>query len=203
MNERREGATRWDQRYSEPGYAYGTEPNAFLAEVAARLPRGRVLSLAEGEGRNGVFLAEQGFEVTGVDSSTVGLAQARALAGERGVNLTTVQADLADYAIAPRSWEVIVSIFCHLPPLVRARLYREAVAGLTPGGALVLEAYTPRQLELGTGGPKESALLVSLATLKEELAGLRFEIAHETEREVREGRLHTGRGAVVQVFALR
>ncbi len=203
MNEHREGMTRWDQRYSEAGYAYGIEPNDFLVEIVGRLPRGRALSLAEGEGRNGVFLAERGFEVTGVDSSAVGLAKARALAAKRGVHLATVQADLAGYTIAPRSWEVIVSIFCHLPPPLRARLYREAVAGLTPGGALVLEAYTPRQLELGTGGPKEPALLVNLAALKAELAGLRFGIARETEREVREGRLHTGRGAVVQVLALR
>lgn len=203
MDRQREVVNRWDQRYGEAGYTYGTEPNDFLAGVIGRLPHGRVLSLAEGEGRNGVFLAEQGFEVTGVDSSAVGLAKAWALAGKRGVNLTTVQADLADYAIAPRSWEVIVSIFCHLSPPVRARLHREAVAGLTPGGALVLEAYTLRQLEFGSGGPKEPALLVSLATLKKELAGLRFEIAQETEREVREGRLHTGCGAVVQVLAFR
>ena len=203
MNERHEAATRWDQRYSEPGYAYGTEPNAFLTEVADRLPPGRALSLAEGEGRNGVFLAERGFEVTGVDSSAVGLAKAQALAAERGVSLTTVPADLAHYTIAPGDWDLIVSIFCHLPAVLRRRLYAQAVAGLKPGGTLVLEAYTPRQLEFATGGPKDAALLVTLEELRRELAGLHFDIARETVRDVREGRCHTGRGAVVQILARR
>lgn len=196
-------ANAWDERYAAPGYAYGTEPNDFLREVVTRLPPGRALSLAEGEGRNGVFLATRGFHVTAVDSSAVGLAKARTLAAERGVTLHTVQADLTEYSIEPDAWEVIVSIFCHLPRPARARLYRQAALGLKPGGAFLLEAYTPRQPALGTGGPKDPALLVSLEELRQDLAGLRFEIAREIERIVQEGRLHTGRGAVVQILGFR
>ncbi|MHB1544242.1 MAG: class I SAM-dependent methyltransferase, partial [Gammaproteobacteria bacterium] len=179
MLEDRKEKTEWDRRYSEPGYAYGIEANEFLASVEAQLPRGRVLSLAEGEGRNGVFLAKRGFRVTAVDQSAVGLAKARILAHEQGVALTTIQADLGSHAIKPDCWEVVVSIFCHVQPTIRARLYRAAVNGLVPGGALVLEAYTPQQLGFGTGGPKDSALLVDLAVLRHELMGLRFEIERE------------------------
>jgi len=182
---------------------YGTEPNAFLVSVADRIPPGRVLSLGEGEGRNGVFLAMRGFDVVGVDGSAVGLAKARCLAAERGVSLVTVVADLADWEIETGQWSGIVSIFCHIPPSTRSHLYRAAVHGLKPGGAFVLEAYTPDQLGRGTGGPPTAELLVTLSELREELAGLDLVVARETEREVHEGRLHTGTGAVVQVVGIK
>ncbi len=193
----------WDARYREPGFAYGTEPNDFLREVAGRIPPGPVLCLAEGEGRNAVWLAGLGHEVVAVDSSRVGLAKAARLAAERGVALTTIPADLAEYAIEPGAWAGFVAIFAHLPPPVRARMHRGAVAGLRPGGVFVLEAYAPRQLEFGTGGPQAPELLMSLADLRAELAGLELLIARETERDVVEGRCHTGRAAVVQVLARR
>lgn len=191
----------WNERFSEPGFVYGTEPNDFLASVVDQLPRGRALSLAEGEGRNGVFLAERGLDVWAVDGSSVGLEKAQALAASRGVHLHTEVADLADFHIAPGSWDVIVSIWCHLPTALRRRIHAEAAAGLKPGGALVLEAYTPDQLTYKTGGPQNVDMLMTLAALKEELPGLRFEVGRETVREIHEGRLHNGPSAVVQVLA--
>jgi SAM-dependent methyltransferase len=193
----------WDERFSEPGFAYGTGPNDFLASVADRLPMGKILCLAEGEGRNAVFLAELGYEVTAVDRSTVGLAKAEALATERGTTIETVNADLTDYPIAPAAWQGIVSIFCHLPPVIRGALHERCLRGLAPGGVFVLEGFTPRQLEFGTGGPKSRELLMELEALRQELHGLRFEIARETDREIIEGRYHRGRAAVVQVLAVR
>lgn len=190
----------WDQRYSESDYAFGTEPNDFVRAMADRLPAGRLLSLGEGEGRNAVWLAEQGFRVTAVDSSAVGLDKARRLASERGVRIDTRHADLADFPIEPGGWDVVVSIFCHLPPPLRRRVHRQVVSGLRPGGALLLEAYTPRQLIFGTGGPPVVELMMDLVSLRGELAGLEFLHAQELDREVREGRYHTGRGAVVQVL---
>lgn len=189
----------WDERYASPEYVYGTEPNNFLAAVAARIPAGRVLSLADGEGRNGVYLASLGYSVTSVDASPVGLAKARRLAAERGVQLATVVADLADYAIAPGAWEGIISIFCHLPPPLRRRVHQQVVGGLLPGGLFVLEAYSVRQLGFGTGGPANVELLLTLDTLREELRGLELLNAREIEREVHEGLLHEGTSAVVQV----
>lgn len=193
----------WDERYSQSGYVYGTEPNEFLAEAAARIPLGPVLSLGEGEGRNAAFLAGLGHPVTAVDQSEVGLAKAQRLAAERGLTIETVSADLEHFLIEPGDWAGIVSIFCHLPRRIRVPLYAAAVRGLQPGGVLVLEAYTPQQIGRGTGGPQDPDMLVSLADLTEELAGLDLIHARELERDVREGEYHTGVASVVQVIGVR
>jgi 2-polyprenyl-3-methyl-5-hydroxy-6-metoxy-1,4-benzoquinol methylase len=193
----------WDERFNTPDYVYGTDPNAFLVEVAARIPKGAVLCLGEGEGRNAVYLAGKGYDVTAVDSSSVGLEKARRLAGERGVKITTVHSDVGRFDIGREKWAGIVSIFLHLPHDTRAALHRRCVSGLRPGGALVLEAYSPKQLEYGTGGPKSLDLLVGLESVKQELEGLLLERAQERVREVREGRFHQGPGAVVQVLGIK
>lgn len=192
----------WDERYSGEEYVYGTDPNAFLAEMAGRLPQGGpVLCLAEGEGRNAVWLAKQGFRVTGIDASAVGLAKARKLADAAGVVIETVHADLADADLGEARWDGIVSIFCHLPPPLRKSVHRRVVRALKPGGLFLLEAYTPQQLQFGTGGPPSAELMMDLVSLGEELSGLRIEHGIELEREVYEGRFHSGRGAVVQFIA--
>jgi len=196
-------AAFWNNRYAAAGHVYGEAPNAFVAEVAPQIPAGPVLCLAEGEGRNAVHLATIGHRVTAVDQSDVGLAKARRLAGARGVAIETVTADLADYSIAPGAWAGIVATFAHLPPPLRRRVHRAAVTGLQPEGVLILEAYTPAQLALGTGGPKSPELLMTLAGLREELSGLDFLVARELERDVIEGCGHTGRGAVAQILARR
>ena len=193
----------WDRRYSEPAYAYGTEPNDFLLEVADRIPPGPVLCLAEGEGRNAAWLAARGHTVTAVDASAAGLAKAAALAGTRGVRIETIVADLATFNIAPGAWSGVVAIFAHLPPQLRRTVHRAAAAGLAPGGAFVLEAFSPRQLAFGTGGPLKPELLYTPEDLQEDLAGLDLEVIRELEREVVEGLYHTGRAAVVQVLARR
>jgi SAM-dependent methyltransferase len=191
----------WNERYSAAEYVYGTDPNEFLREVSNRIPRGKVLSLGEGEGRNAVFLAGLGCDVLAVDQSPVGLEKARRLAELRGVKITTAVADLADYAITPGEWDAIISIFCHLPSALRRALYRKAVNGLKSGGVIVLEAYTPAQLQFKTGGPPDLDFLASLQDLKMDLHGLDFERAQELERSVVEGQFHSGRAAVVQVLA--
>ncbi len=191
---------RWDQRYGEPGFAYGTEPNDFLRENAAAIPAGKVLCLAEGEGRNAAFLAGLGHQVTGVDSSAVGMKKARELAAARGLRVQTEVADLATYDIAPGAWQGIVCVFAHMPPPMRQRVHPLCVAGLAPGGVLLLEAYRPEQLELRTGGPPVAELLYTLPMLRQDFAELELDIAREVERDVVEGRLHRGRGAVVQVL---
>lgn len=195
--------TDWDARFAEPEFAYGKEPNGFLASVADRIPPGPVLCLAEGQGRNAVHLARLGYEVTALDRSAVGLSRARELAAERGVHITTTQADLSDYAIQPGAWAGIVAIFMHLPQPLRSRVYRAAAAGLRPGGVLVLEAYRPAQIALGTGGPHDPAVLPTLEEIAADLEGLDLEIGRETERDVVEGKYHRGRAAVVQVLARR
>src|SRR5207302_552154 len=139
------------------------------------------LCLAEGEGRNAVFLASLGHDVTAVDVSPVGMAKAAGLAAERGVALHTQVADLARYPIQPGHWDAIVSIFAHVPAEVRVPLHRAVVAGLAAGGVLLLEAYTPRQLGLGTGGPSDVTRFMTLTGLQAELDGLEWELAREIE----------------------
>ena len=193
----------WNQRYNQSDYVYGTQPNDFLISVSASIPRGKLLSLGEGEGRNAVYLAAQGWDVTAVDSSEVGLEKARRLAVEKGVNITTITADLGDFQIQPNSWDAIVSIFCHVPSAIRVPLHQAVVRGLKPGGVFVLEAFTPRQLEMGTGGPASPDMLMTLASLRQELAGLRFVQAVELDRNVIEGKFHTGQAAVVQILGVK
>ncbi len=191
----------WDERYSTDDYAYGKAPNAFLAERHAAIPKSRVLSLAEGEGRNAVFLARQGYAVTAVDSSAVGLAKAAKLAEAHGVSLELIQADLAEFVIDEDSWDGIVSIFVPLPSTLRREVHRRVIAGLKPNGVFLVEAYTPAQIAHGTGGGKSADTMQTRASLQDDLQGLHFEHLVELEREVIEGSYHTGLGAVVQAIA--
>ena len=194
----------WEERYgSTTEFLYGTEPNDFLAATAPTLTAGDTLCLADGEGRNGVYLAGLGHRVTSVDLTKAGMAKAAALATERGVSLTTVVANLADYDLGTERWDVVVSIFAHTPPPIRRRVHGALATALRPGGTLILEAYTPDQIGRGTGGPPVPELTMDLARLDKELVGLEFEHRAECIRPVIEGPGHTGDGAVVQVIARR
>lgn len=193
--------TDWEARYAEPGYAFGTRPNDFLREQVNHLPPGRVLCLAEGEGRNAVWLAQRGYEVTAVDLSARGLQKARRLASDRKVQIQTIEADLASFPIKAGEWKGIVSIFAHTTAPVRKRIHAAVIAGLAPGGVFLLEAYRPEQAALRTGGPGEDDRLLNLERLKPELGALDWLLAREIERDVVEGKYHTGRSAVVQLVA--
>lgn len=192
----------WDERYSTDEYVYGTAPNDFLREHVKDLPPGgRVLCLADGEGRNGVFLAQQGMHVTSIDRSAVGLDKARALAEQQGVRIETVVGDLAVVDLGVEQWDAIVSIFCHLPAAIRAELHQRVVRALRRGGVFLLEAYTPEQLVHKTGGPPTVDLLMTADALSAELHGLDVLLCREITRDIHEGRLHDGRSAVVQYIA--
>ncbi len=193
----------WDERYGAEEYAYGTNPNQFLEENVNHIPKGKVLSLAEGEGRNAVFLAKQGYSVTAVDASIVGLNKARKLAEENGVVVEFIHADLADYDLGENKWDGIVSIFCPLPSSLRKQLYKKVEAALKRNGVFLLEAFTPNQLKHGTGGGSSADVMQSKESLSLELAGLKFKHLIELERDVIEGIYHTGISAVVQAIASR
>lgn len=193
----------WDERYGAADYAYGVEPNDFLRAEAGKIPHGPVLCLAEGEGRNAVFLAERGHTVTAVDFSVEGLRKAERLARDRGVRLDLVEADLSTFDLGVERWSGVVSIFAHTPPELRHRLHAAVARALRPGGALVLEAYRPEQLALATGGPRDAAWMPRLSELKGELAALDLVIAREVEREIHEGKFHDGPSATVQIVGIR
>ena len=184
----------WDQRFSEPGYKYGTAPNRFLAEQEPRLPAGsRVLLPGDGEGRNSVWLAERGHQVLAVDNSQVGLDKALALASSRGVTITTLNADLAAWAPPPATCAAVVLIYVHLPSDFRAAAHRRLADALAPGGWLILESFHPRQLTYQSGGPRDVDMLSDLATIRADFAGLLEEVqGWEGEVELDEGDGHRG-----------
>lgn len=195
-------AELWNERYTEPFTSYGTEPNDYLREVAERIPAGPVLCLAEGEGRNAVYLAGRGHSVTAVDLSEVGLANARKLAARQGVTIDTVVADLTTYNFGDTRWSGIISIGAHMPSAARPALHAACVRALRPGGVFVLEAYTPRHLDRpGIGGPPDADALPTPAELRRDLPGLRLEHCREVDREITEGKFHHGPSTTVQVLA--
>ena len=194
--------TFWDERYSGDELVYGAAPNDFLAQMAERFPKkGDALDIGAGEGRNALFLAARGLDVVAVDQSAVGMQKAQRLARERGLALRTQAVDLNDFQAGPDSFDVISSIFVHLPAALRATVHRRIATWLKPGGVFILEAYAPDQIPRNTGGPKDPALLAPLETILAELAGLHIEHRAALVRNVSEGRFHGGESSVVQVVA--
>lgn len=195
----------WDERFSSEHYVYGEEPNSFLVEQWNRYEldkhKGKVLCLAEGEGRNAVYLAERGHSVTTVDLSEVGLQKAARLAQTRGVALETVHADLATYAPDTDIYSAVVMIFAHTPTDIRKRSLQIAKDALQAGGYLILEGYTEDQIGRGTGGPGNKAMMFSKQELEEFFEPDEILLSRELVRDIREGPLHDGEGAVVQFVA--
>jgi SAM-dependent methyltransferase len=198
-----ETASLWDERYCREQYAYGQEPNSFLVSQLTYLPKGKVLSLGEGQGRNAVHLAKQGYAITAVDISTVALQQASRFALAQHTSIQTISADLSTFTIPANQWDVILSIFCHLPADARQALYQQVLNGLHPGGVFLLEAYSPKQLAYATGGPQSAALLAGPDSLLADLCGLEIILAREMERDVNEGLHHHGLASVVQILAVK
>lgn len=191
----------WDQRYDSSEYLFGTTPNDFLESVAPELTPGKVLCLADGEGRNGVYLAGLGHNVTSIDASAVGLEKARRLAEQQGVTINTIHADLNSHDLGSGAWNTIVSIFFHMPPAFRIKMHARIETALKPGGRLILEAYTPDQLKFKTGGPPNAELLMTSRSLQQDFTGLEIISVKEKEREVVEGTGHSGMASVVQLLA--
>ena len=196
-------AQRWEQRYgSATEFVYGTEPNDFLAASVQGFDPGEVLCIADGEGRNGVYLAGLGHRVTSVDLTESGMAKASELAVAKGVELTTIVADLASFDLGVDQWDLIVSVFAHTPVPIRERIHGSIATALRPAGQFILEAYTPDQVGRGTGGPRTPELTMTLDGVRQELTGMTVKLGAETVRPVIEGSGHTGDGAVVQVIAV-
>lgn len=195
----------WDERFSGSEYRYGTQPNRFLTEVAPRLPAGaKVIAAGDGEGRNGVWLAQQGHQVLAVDASAVGLEKARQLASDRGTEITTLQADLAEFAPEPASVNGVVLIYVHLPVSIRTSVHRKLIRALKPGGLFILEAFHSQQLHHDSGGPRDPGLLYELVTLAKDFdADLDLATAWEGEIELDEGPGHQGIGHVVRVLGIK
>lgn len=192
--------SEWDIRYQGEEYAFGTEPNLFIKEILPLLPKGRALGLAEGEGRNGVFLAEHGFCFEGVDVSAVGLAKAQQLARKKGVQIQTHLADITTWKIEAQSYAVITSVFCHLREPARSHTMQNIVQGLQKGGMFVGVFYHPDQIQYGTGGPKDSTMLADISTLQAASSGLQWKIARHQVHHLEEGSRHSGMSSVIYLL---
>lgn len=190
----------WDQQFAGEGFKYGTLPNAFLTTQVSRLaPGAEVLVPGDGEGRNGVWLAEQGFRVTAVDGSAVGLNKAAALAAERGVRLHTVCADLSLWAPEPASVDAVVLVYLHLPPSLRAEVHAKLAQALRPGGWWLMEVFHPLQLAHSSGGPKDEAMLYTPEMISADLAPwLTPQVATTLTTTLDEGPGHQGLAQVTR-----
>jgi SAM-dependent methyltransferase len=194
---------RWEARFAVPEYAFGKQPNEFLKSCKHLLPpSGRALAVAEGEGRNGVWLAEQGLDVLAIDFSPSAQRKARVLAAERHVDVTFVQADVHDWDYPQSAFDVVVEIFTQFStPAERSRKWAGMRRALKSGGLLIIQGYTPKQLEYATGGPKQLENLYTRAMLEQAFGDFRNSTIVEEERELREGTSHAGMSAVIGLAA--
>jgi SAM-dependent methyltransferase len=192
----------WDERFAKPGYLFGTAPNAFLAREAWRIPRhGRVLCVADGEGRNSVFLAGQQLDVTAFDLSRVAVDKARALARERGVEVRYGLGDLLDAPWTGR-FDAVVAIFIQfLGPAERERAFAAMKEAVAPGGLFLLEGYRPEQVAYGTGGPGRDENMYTRAWVEATFAGWSIELLASYDAALDEGSAHAGLSAVLDVVA--
>lgn len=198
----------WDKRYVRPDYAFGTTPNHFLAAQRHLLRPGmRALVPGDGEGRNGVWLAEQGCRVTSVDASGLGVEKARKLAGERGVTIDACQADVTKWSWPVGTFDMVASIYLHWAPAERVILHTRMRDALAPGGLLLLEAYTPRQLEHrargNVGGPPDAERLFTREMLAQDFTALEILQLDEAVVVLAEGTRHVGPSSVVRLVARR
>jgi len=194
---------RWNLRFAEPDYIFGTAPNRFLASKADLLRRGQsALCVADGEGRNSVWLAEQGLEVHAFDFSPPAVEKAKRLAATRGVQVRHEVAGVDDWSWPQAAYDVVAAIFVQFAgPEMRARMFARMAQALKPGGLLLLEGYTPKQLEYRTGGPSQVENLYTEALLRDAFRDLEILELREYEAELEEGWRHAGRSALIDLVA--
>lgn len=192
---------RWQQRFAEPGYLFGTAPNAFLKSQAALLPKGgRALAIADGEGRNGVFMAEQGLDVLSLDFSPVAQEKARKLAAERGVTIRVERADLVSWEYPADTYDVVAGIFFQFAaPAERARIFAGIKRTLKTGGLLLIEGYAPKQLDYKTGGPSKIENLYTRELLEEAFSDFATLEIREHDSVINEGAGHGGLSALIDL----
>lgn len=203
----------WDDRYAEAGLAYGEEPNHFLRKIIEEgklnLPSSSsILCLAEGEGRNAFFLAQNDARVTAMDFSQVAVEKMQQTAAEKNLKIHVEQGDLSNYDLLTscpdeNGWNLVVSIFGHTPPAIRQRVHSCMAAALKPGGYYLVVGYTPNNVGRGTGGPQDPLMCLTRDNLLEELVGLEAVSVEEVEERVDEGKYHQGLSSVVHAIFRR
>ena len=188
----------WDNRYKDDEFSYGAHPNDFLKEQFDKIkPQGNVMSLGEGEGRNAIYLATQGFKVDSVDLSSVGVGKLLKWAETEGLQINAQVGDLQTFEFK-KQYDAFISIWCHLPPDLMDLVSKKVNESLQKGGILILEAYTPANCGRNTGGPPDPAMCLTKELILKYFPSLEPIVLVEKEREVHEGKFHNGQSAVVQ-----
>lgn len=189
----------WNERYAKKEYAYGIHPNQFLADSILKLPKhGKILFPAEGEGRNAVFAAKNGFEVAAFDLSSEGKKKADELASDNDVKIDYRVGMLEDLNFEPNFFDGVVFIYAHFPKAIRKALHQQILRLVKPNGVIVFEAFSKEQLDYPSGGPKEFAMLFSEEEVKEEFENVDFDFLKTEIIELNEGLFHQGKGSVVR-----
>ena len=193
----------WDERFSSPEYIYGERPNEFFRSQLLKIQPGELLLPAEGEGRNAVFAASNGWKVTAVDYSREGMNKALQLAEKRGVKIDYVISDLLEYSNDGKQFDAIGLVFAHFPSAIRRSLHRRLAASLRTGGIVILEAFSKEQINNDTGGPRSADLLYSLDKIKEDFNDFRFLLAEEVTERLEEGAFHDGLAHLARIVAVK
>jgi SAM-dependent methyltransferase len=191
----------WDQRYSEPGFAYGMEPNAFFLEVLDSLPPGKLLLPGEGEGRNAIYAAGNGWEVSAFDQSIVARDKALEWADSMDLQFDYQLASLEEFSCQVPIFDLIAIIYIHLLPETRQQVHSQLSACLKPGGKIILECFHKKQLRYGTGGPPVKELLYHEDDIYSDFRELDIDLCEEQVLDIVEGKYHSGKSSVVRLIA--
>ena len=191
----------WNERYASKEFVYGTSPNAFLKEELDKLKAGKILFLCEGEGRNAVYAAKQGWEVEAFDLSEEGKKKAELLAKEKNVKFNYQLADASLVNYTPASFDVIALIYAHFPASIRQNIHQRIQAWLKPGGIVLLEAFNPAQLQNTSGGPKEISMLYTVEMLQSDFEKLKIKKLNLLSTTLSEGKFHSGKADVIRLVA--
>ena len=193
----------WNERYSKSEYIYGEMPNVFLAEQLSKLPAGNIIFPCEGEGRNAVYAATKGWHVKAFDSSEAGKAKAMQLCAKHRIVIDYTVSDATQIDYPQNSADVVVFIFAHFPPAVRKQIHQKAITWLKPGGKVIMEAFTPQQLDYSSGGPKDLSMLYTSEMLSDDFKSVKIDTLQSLETNLDEGAFHQGKAAVIQLVATK
>lgn len=190
----------WDSRYNATEYIYGTKPNEFLKSILDTHHPGSILLPGDGEGRNAVYAAKRGWQVTAFDYSTMAREKAEKLARTEQVQLNYLTSDVETFSTDER-FNLISIIYLHLPPEIRTTVHKKLINYLKPGGKIVMECFSKKQLAYRTGGPKKINLLYSMKDLENDFSKLNIKQLKQQEIELNEGMLHQGKASVIRMIA--
>ncbi len=188
----------WDERYSQPDYVYGKEPNAFYKPILDTLTPGKLLLPGEGEGRNSVYAATQGWQVDALDSSMEGKKKAERLAAENNVKINYILTELKNYNYPQNYYDAVALIYIHMPPHIRKEIHGKMIEALKPGGVLILEGFSKEQLSFSSGGPKDRDMLFDIDEIGDDLKALSVELLKKELVDLHEGPGHNGKGMVIR-----